>query len=130
MRVWKGALATALAVLMIGGLVGSAFSASHTAAPAKTPETKPAPAGKAPAAGAEKTSRHAGTVKAVDAAGRMLTVAEKSGEVMVTVPEKASIKRGKDTVKLEDLKAGDAVTVVYVQQDGKDVARSIAVKAQ
>jgi len=118
MRFWNQAVAMGLSVLMVGGVVGTAVAANHTAAPAK-----------APAAAAEKTARHAGTVKAVDAGGRMLTVAEKSGEVMVTVPEKASIKRGKDTVKLEDLKAGDAVTVVYVQQDGKDVARSIAVKA-
>ena len=129
MRFWNQAVAMGLSVLMIGGVVGTAVAANHPAAPAKAQETKPA-AGKAPAAAAEKTSRHAGTVKAVDAAGRMLTVAEKSGEVTVTVPEKASIKRGKDSVKLEDLKGGDAVTVVYVQQDGKDVARSIAVKAQ
>lgn len=129
MRVPYRAFGMILSVLLTGGVVGTGLAANHVAAPAKTPEAKPA-AGKASTTATEKTSRHAGTVKAVDAAGRMLTVAEKAGEATVTVPEKASIKRGKDTVKLEDLKAGDAVTVVYVQQDGKDVARSIVVKAQ
>jgi Cu/Ag efflux protein CusF len=129
MRFWTRAFVMVLSVLMIGGAVGTALATSHAAAPATTQEAKPAAAKAAPAVAA-KTSRHAGTVKAVDAAGRMLTVTEKSGEAMVTVPEKASIKRGKNTVKLEDVKAGEVVTVVYVQQEGKDVARSIVVKAQ
>ena len=129
MRVSCRAFGLVLSILLTGGAVGAAFAANHVAAPAKAPEAKPS-AGKAPATAATKTSRHAGTVKAVDAAGRMLTVAEKSSEATVTVPEKASIKRGKDTLKLEDLKAGDAVTVVYAKEDGKDVARSIVVKAQ
>lgn len=86
--------------------------------------------GKAAPAAAEKTLRHIGTVKTVDATSRTLIVTKKAGEVTVDVPEKASIKRGKATVKLEDVKTGEAVTVVYVQQDGKDVARSIALKAQ
>ena len=128
MRFWTQAFVMVLSVLMIGGAVGTALATSHASAPATTQEAKPA-AGKTAPAVAAKASRHAGTVKAVDAAGRMLTVTEKSGEVMVTVPEKASIKRGKNTVKLEDVKAGEGVTVVYVQQEGKDVARSIVVKA-
>ncbi len=129
MRFWHHALATVLSVLMIGGIVGPALATNHAAAPEKKPEEKPA-TGKAAKAAAEKTRRHAGTVKGVDAAGRTLTVEEKAGEATVTVPDKASIKRGKATVKLGDVKAGEAVTVVYVQQNGKDVARSIVVKAQ
>ena len=128
MRILRTLLATALAVVLLGALAGVASAANHAATPA-TKEAKPA-AGKAAKPAAEKTRRHVGTVKAVDAAGKTLTVEEKSGEATLTVTDKTTIKRGKDTVKIEDLKTGDPVTVVYAQQDGKDVARSIVVKAQ
>ena len=121
-------LAMVLAVLLIGGVAGMASAANHGAAPVKK-AAKP-PAEKAAKLAAEKTRRHVGTVKAVDAAGKTLTVEEKSGEATVAVTEKTIIKRGKDTVKLEDLRAGDQVTVVYSEQDGKQMARSILVKAQ
>ena len=128
MRILRTLLATALAVVLLGTLAGVASAANHAATPA-TKEAKPA-AEKAAKPAAEKTRRHVGTVKAVDAAGKTLTVEEKSGEATLTVTDKTTIKRGKDTVKIEDLKTGDPVTVVYAQQDGKDVARSIVVKAQ
>jgi len=119
MRILETLGATALAIALVGALAGVASAANH-ATPA-TKEAKPA---------AEKTRRHVGTVKAVDAGGKTLTVAEKSGEATLTVTDKTTIKRGKDTVKLEDLKTGNTVTVVYTQQNGKDVARSIVVEAQ
>lgn len=128
MRILRTLLMTASSVVLLGLLTGVAPAANHAAAPAKK-ETKPA-AEKAAKPAAEKTGRHVGTVKAVDVAGKTLTVEEKSGEATLTVTDKTAIKRGKDTVKFEDLKAGDPVTVVYTQQDGKDVARSIVVKAQ
>lgn len=119
-------MALALALLLIGGFGGVATAASH-AGGAEKKEEKPATEKPAKPAG-EKSRRHAGTVKAVDAAGKTLTVEEKSGEATVTITGKTTIKRGKDAVKLEEVKAGDQVTVVYVQQNGKDVARSITVK--
>ncbi len=82
---------------------------------------------KAEKAAAPAARRHVGTVKAVDPAAGSLTVAEKQGEAEVSVTEKTTIKKGKESLKLSDLKAGDAVSVVYVQQDGKDVARSVTV---
>lgn len=127
MRILRTLLATALAIVLLGALAGVVSAASHAGTPAK--ETKPA-AEKAAKPAAEKTGRHVGTVKAVDAAGKTLTVEEKSGAATLTVTDKTAIKRGKDTVKLDDLKAGDPVTVIYTQQNGKDVARSITVKAQ
>ncbi|MGH7320591.1 MAG: DUF5666 domain-containing protein [Candidatus Rokuibacteriota bacterium] len=128
MPLLRSVLAMALAVLLIAAVAGAVSAANHTAAPQKT-EEKPA-AAKAAKPAAEKTRRHVGTVKAVDAAGKTLTVEEKSGDATVAVTDKTTIKRGKDSVKLEDLKAGDQVTVVYAQQNGKDVARSIITKAQ
>lgn len=71
-----------------------------------------------------------GTVKAVDAAAKTLTVEEKSGDATVSVTDKTTIGRGKDAVKLEDLKAGDAVMVAYTRQNGKEVARSITLKSK
>ena len=128
MQTMRKVLLTALSVLLVVAWAGVASAANHTAAPQK-PGDKPAAEKAAKPAGA-KTGRHAGTVKAVDAAGKTLTVAETSGEVTVTVGDKTTIKRGKDTVKLEALKTGDQVTVVYTQQGGKDVARSVTVKTQ
>ncbi|SRR5581483_5310061 len=128
MRGLRMLLVMGSAVALLAALPGAASATSHTQAPAKT-EEKPA-AEKAAKPAAEKTRRHVGTVKAVDAAGKTLTVEEKSGEATLTVTDKTTIKRGKSTAKLDDVKAGDQVTVVYTQQDGEDVARSIVVKAQ
>jgi len=66
----------------------------------------------------------------VDAAARTVTVETKSGDATITITEKTAIRRGKNAVKLEDLKAGDAVTVVYADQDRKHVARRITLRAQ
>jgi Cu/Ag efflux protein CusF len=46
------------------------------------------------------------------------------------VTDKTTIKVGKDAAKLENLKAGDAVTVAYTRQDGKEVASSITVRSK
>ena len=119
----------ALALSLLVGTADLASAASHgAAAPAKPPQAPAAEKAAKPAG--TKARQHAGAVKAVDPAGKTLTVTEKSGDATVTVTDKTTIKRGKDTVKLEDLKAGDRVTVVYTKQNGADVARSIVVKAQ
>lgn len=117
-----------LAGLLIGGAAGMASAASHGGTSQTQPQ-KPS-AEKAAKPATAKTGRHVGAVKAVDPAGKTVTVEEKSGDVSVSITEKTAIKRGKDAVKLEDLKTGDRVTVVYTQQNGKDVARSVLVKAQ
>jgi Cu/Ag efflux protein CusF len=103
------------------------LAASHQAA---APEKKTEKAEKAEKPAAAASRRHVGTVKAVDAAAGMLTVTEKGGDAEVSVSDKTSIKKGKESVKLSDLKPGDEVTVVYVKQDGKDMARSVMLKAK
>lgn len=113
-------------VLVVGALCtlgssGHALAASHQATEQEKKAEKPA----APAA-----RRHVGTVKAVDAAAGTLTVSEKDGEVTVSVGEKTAIKKGQKNVRLNDLKAGDEVIIRYVTEDGKDVARSVTVKAK
>lgn len=118
MHVAKAIFVGLLGMMLASIVPSQALAASHqAAAPEKKAEKAAAPA-----------ARHVGTVKAVDPAGGMLTVTEKEGDAEVSVTNKTAIKKGKGTLKLSDLKAGDEVTVVYVKQDGKDVARSVTVK--
>lgn len=128
MRTLREVLAAALAGVLIVGTAGLASAAVHGGAPEKQAE-KPA-AEKAAKPAGEKTRRHVGTVKAVDVAAKTLTVEEKSGDATVTVADTTVIRRGQDSLTFQDLQVGDEVTVVYVQQNGKDIARRIIVKGQ
>lgn len=128
MRFLRKVFAIVLALFLIGGVAGLASAAVHGGAPEKQ-EEKPA-AEKAAKPAGEKARHHDGKVKAVDAAAKTLTVEERSGDATVTVTDTTVIRRGQDSLMFEDLQAGDQVTVVYVQQNGKDVARHIIVKAE
>lgn len=120
-------IARAILVALLGMVLAStapsqALAASHQAA---GPEKKAEKAEKVkkPAGGMMGgMRRHVGTVKAVDPAVGTLTVTEKEGDAEVSV--------SKETLKLSDLKTGDEITVMYMKQDGKDVARSVMVKAK
>ena len=121
MRIVRGMFVVLLGLVVALGAMGQALAVSHQAAGQEKKAEKPA----APA-----TRRHVGTVKTVDPAAGMLTVTEKEGDASVSVGEKTTIKKGKESLKLAGLNPGDEVTVVYVKEDGKDVARSITVKAK
>lgn len=121
MRVARSFVASVLTALVAFGATGQAVAASHRSAGQGKSAEKPA---------ALATGRHVGTVKAVDPAAGTLAVTEKDGDATVSVGEKTAIKKGKETLKLADLKPGDEVAVVYVKEGGKDVARSIMVKAK
>lgn len=121
MRGGKHTVVWLVAVLLVSMGSGPALAASHQAAGQEKKAEKPA----APAA-----RRHVGTVKVVDSALGTLTVVEKGGDAQVSITDETAIKKGKETLKLADLKAGDAVSVVYVKQDGKDVARSVTVTSK
>jgi Cu/Ag efflux protein CusF len=121
MRLNRGIFVMALAIWLAPVASWEAEGASHPVKGQEKKAEKPA----APAA-----RRHVGTVKAVDPAAGSLTVTEKEGGAEVSVTEKTAIKRGKESLKLVDLKPGDAVSVVYVKQDGKDVARSVTVTSK
>lgn len=121
MSIVRAIFVALLGVLLVFGATGQALAASHQAAGQEKKTEKPA----APA-----TRRHVGTVKAVDPAAGMLTVTEKEGDATVSVGEKTPIKKGKESLKLSGLKPGDEVTVLYVKEGEKDVARSVTVKVQ
>jgi ribosomal protein S1 len=74
-----------------------------------------------------------GEVKAVDTAASTVTVVKKLKgkeiETVVTVDSKTKIMMGKEKKALADVMAGDKVKVKYTEVDGKNVAKSIAIKA-
>lgn len=110
-----------LFVLSVAGLsiaadqkMAAPAEAKKEAAPAEKKETKKAVA---------KVKHVTGEVTAVDAKANTLTVKGKKGDVALSADEKAA-------AKLADVKVGDNVTVKYKEDGGKNVATSIAKKAE
>jgi Cu/Ag efflux protein CusF len=79
-----------------------------------------------------KVKQVTGDVKAVDMKAKTITVAKmmkgKVEETVVTVDGKTKIMMEKEKKALADVKAGDKVTVKYIEVDGKNVAKSVAIK--
>jgi hypothetical protein len=71
-----------------------------------------------------------GEVSAVDAAASTLTVKGRKAEVALTVNDKTSIKMGKEKKTLADVKVGDRVSTRYSEVEGKNVAKSISIRAE
>jgi Cu/Ag efflux protein CusF len=126
MNIMRVIFVALLGTVLAPAAPSQALAASHQAAGQEKKAEKAQKAAKPAAAAAS----HVGTVKAVNPAAGTLTVAEKEGDAEVSVSDKTAIKKGKESVKLSDLKLGDEVTVVYVKQDGKDVARSVMIKGK
>ncbi len=121
MRIARVIFVALLGVLLAFGSTGQALAFNHQAAgQEKKTEEKPM----------DRVRHHVGTVKTVDPAAGTLTVAEKDGEASVSVGEKTPIKKGKESLKLSNLRSRDEVTVHYVKEGGKDVAQDVTVKAQ
>jgi ribosomal protein S1 len=57
-----------------------------------------------------------------------IAVMKKDKETVVTVNDKTKIMMGKEKKTLADLKAGDKVKVRYTEVDGKNMAKSVAIK--
>ncbi len=128
MHVARAMFVALLGMLLAFAAPSPALAGSHQAAGQKA--EKAGKAEKAEKREAVAARRHVGTVKAVDPAAGTLTVTEKEGDAEVSVSDKTTIKKGTESVKLSDVKPGDEVTVVYVKQEGKDVARSVMLKAK
>jgi len=105
----KKVLAIIVSALYILSIAGFSFAAEK----------------KAPA----KVKPVSGEVTAVDAMAKTITVKGKQGEVSLVVDDKTMVKIGKEKKSLADVKAGDKATVKYVEMDGKNVAKSIAISA-
>lgn len=78
---------------------------------------------------ASKRTQVTGNILAIDAAGKLLTVKGRKGDVALSIEDKTTIKEGKDPKVFSDLKTGDKVTVKYVESDGKKIAKSVKIKA-
>jgi hypothetical protein len=79
-----------------------------------------------------KVNHVIGKVKTVDTAAQTLTVAEKikgkEKETVISVDNETSITMGKEKKTLADLKAGNDVLVKYTEVEGKNVAKSVAIR--
>ncbi len=112
-------------ILLVVLLTLVAFiSTAIAAAPPKAAGTAPAPA--APAAKPEKFT---GEVKSVDAMAKSLVVAKGKEEKTFVTDDKTKITKGKEALKLEDLKAGMNVTIEYKKDGDKNIAASIKAPA-
>ena len=80
-----------------------------------------------------KTKQMTGEVKEVDTKTMTLSVSKKiKGNTQVTmfsVNEKTKIMLDDDTKSLADIKVGDKVKVKYTNADGKNIAKSVAIKS-
>ncbi len=111
----KKAIAIVLSLILMFAFTAVTFAA-------ETKEAAPMEK-KAPKA---KSAQVTGEVTAVDAKANTMTVKGKKGEVMISVDPKTKMPKGKTMM---DVKTGDKVTVKYMEADGKNMAKSIAMKA-
>ena len=120
----KKAIAIIVSLVFVLSVAGLSFAAEKAAAPAAEKATEK----KAPV----KVKWLTGEVSAVDAAANTLTVKVKGkkAEVALTVNDKTKIMMGKEKKTLADVKVGDKVSTRYSEVEGKNVAKSIALKAE
>jgi hypothetical protein len=109
-------------VLLISGTAGAvlAQTSGSTSAADKKAETK------------KVASRNvSGTVKSSSADALVVTGRDKGKDAEWTfaVDVTTNIRKGSKSITAGDLKAGDAVQVRYVEQNGKATAQSVLVKA-
>jgi Cu/Ag efflux protein CusF len=71
-----------------------------------------------------------GEVTAVDATAGTLTVKSKKKEVSLSTDNKTIIRMGKEKKTLADITSGEKVKVRYTEVDGKNMAKSIAIKPE
>lgn len=90
----------------------------------------PAPAPAAPATTAPvKLEKFSGEVKNVDAMAKSIVVAKEKVEKSFGVTADTKIAKGKEALKLEDLKAGMNVTIAYKKDGDKLIAVSVKAAA-
>ncbi len=79
-----------------------------------------------------KIKQITGEVTSVDTKAMTVTVVKKMRdrvrEVVASITDKTKIKMGKENKTLADLKVGDEVTMKYTESEGKNIAKSIAIK--
>ncbi len=112
----KRAISVVLALLFVFAITSISLAVEEKAVPAEKPKVK----------------QVTGEVKVVDTKAKTVTVTKtvkgKAEETTVTVDDKTKIMRDKESKTLADVKVGDKVTVKYKEVEGKNIAKSIAIK--
>lgn len=129
----KKLLSALVAVVFVAGFVGFATAQTSTPTEKKPGATMEKKADKA----AEKMDKKPasktanGTVKSAAAGSIVVAGKEKGKEAEWTfaVDAGTKIKKAGKDVAAADVKAGDAVTVKYMEKDGKATAQMVTVKA-
>ena len=79
-----------------------------------------------------KVKQVTGDVKSVDMNAKTLSVVKivrgKTEETVVTVDDKTKIRMGKEKKTLADVKVGNKVVAKYTEVEGKNLAKSVAIK--
>lgn len=119
----KRALAVIFASLFVFLLASLSFASEKETTLVKGEEKK----------AAAKAKQITGEVKEVDTKTMTLSVFKKiKGNTQVTmfsVNDKTKIMLDNETKSLADIKVGDKVKVKYTNADGKNIAKSVAVKS-
>jgi glucose dehydrogenase len=126
----KKAIAIFVSVLFVFALASLSFAVEKKAAtaPAAVEKKEAAPVKAEEKAPVVKVKRISGEVVAVDATAGTFTVKSKKQEVSLSTDDKTVVKKGLEKKALADVVAGDKVLVKYKEVDGKNVAKSVAVK--
>lgn len=126
----KKALTIILAVLFAFAItsVSLAVEEKKVTAPTVAPAEKKA---EPMTAEKPKVMQITGEVKAVDTKAMTITVTKKMRdkviETVATVTDNTKVTIGKEKKTLADVKVGDKVRLKYVEADGKNTAKSIAI---
>lgn len=112
----KRAISLVVTLLFVFAITSVSLAVEEKAMPAEKPKVK----------------QVTGDVKAVDIKAKTVTVTKtvkgKAEETTVTVDDKTKIMMDKEQKTLADVKVGDKVKVKYTEVEGKNIAKSIAIK--
>ncbi|MEW6068928.1 MAG: hypothetical protein AB1610_11650 [Nitrospirota bacterium] len=119
----KKAITIIVAVLFVFAFTSISFAVEENKVPPVPAEKKEAPL---------KVKQITGEVKAVDTRAMTITVAKKIKDrvmdAVVTINNKTKITCNKDNKTFADVKVGNKVTVKYIEKDGKNIAKGVAIK--
>jgi Cu/Ag efflux protein CusF len=121
----KKVIAIIVSLLFVLSVAGFCFAAEKAV---EKKETATARGEKSVEKAPVKVKYVIGEVKAVDATAGTLTVKSKKQEVSLSTDSKTIIRMGKEKKTLADITSGEKVKVRYTEVDGKNMAKSIAIK--
>jgi hypothetical protein len=133
----KSLVAAVIAAAFVAGL--TTFAAAQTGTTTTAPAPAPAPEKKADKGGEMKkadkkmaSKSASGTVKSASTDNVVVGGKEKGKDAEWTfgLDSKTAVKKGGKAATAADLKAGDAVTVRYMEHDGKAMAQAISVRGE